>query len=108
MEACPSVWSAVEWDVVQHAIDTAYAREVAGLIESLQTRVIDLDRPDDVWKLHDYLSAKRHEMDGRYDRREASLLFVFADLVKDGLLEVEELEGLDRDKIIKISALARM
>lgn len=108
MEACHSVWSAEEWDVVQHAIDMAYAREVAELIESLQAKTIDLAGPDDVWNLHDYLSAKRHEIDGRYDRREASLLFVFADLVKSGLLKVEELDGLDQEKIIKISALARM
>jgi hypothetical protein len=108
VEACQSVWSAAEWDVVQQAIDKAYARELAGLIQSLQARIIDLAGPDDVWSLHDFLSAKRHEMDGRYDRREASLLFVFADLVKDGLLKVEELDGLDHEKIVKISALARM
>jgi hypothetical protein len=108
VEACQSVWSAEEWDVVQHAIDTAYSREVAELIESLQSRLPNLGCPDDVWNLHDYLSAKRHEMDGKYDRREASLLFMFAGLVKDGLLRVEELEGLSREKIIKISALARM
>jgi hypothetical protein len=47
-------------------------------------------------------------MDGRYDFRFGTLLFVFANLVKDGLLSLDELEGLSADKIAKISAMSRM
>jgi hypothetical protein len=47
-------------------------------------------------------------MDGRYDFRFATLLFVFANLVKDGLLSLEDLKGLSADKIAKISAMSRM
>jgi hypothetical protein len=35
------------------------------------------------------------------------LLFVFASLVKDQLLQVDELQGLSEDKLAKISAMAR-
>ena len=36
------------------------------------------------------------------------MLFVFASLVKDGLLSIEELSGLDVQKLAKVKAMARM
>ena len=89
-------------------MDLAYEREVSSLIMALHNKVSEVRCSGDVWSLHDYLSAKRHEIDGKYDLRESSLLFVFAALVKDGLLSVGELDGLHRDKLVKITALARM
>jgi hypothetical protein len=58
--------------------------------------------------LHDFLSARRHEIDGKYDYRYSVLIFVFAGLVKEGWLNIDELEGLQKDKLTKVAALARM
>ena len=33
---------------------------------------------------------------------------MFASLVKDGLLQLDELEGLDKDKLSKIVAMSQM
>jgi hypothetical protein len=101
-------WSSEERHIAKQAVDLAYEREVASLITDLHSRVSSVHCSGDVWSLHDYLSAKRHEMDGKFDLRDSSLVFVFATLVKDGLLSVNELDGLDQDKLVKISALARM
>jgi hypothetical protein len=36
------------------------------------------------------------------------LIFVFAQLVREGWLHIKDLEGLEVDKIAKVSALTRM
>jgi hypothetical protein len=59
-----------------------------------------------LWQLHDFLSTQRHDMEGRFDFRLEGILFVFASFVKDGLLAVDELEGLESDKLAKIQAMA--
>ena len=101
-------WSPEERHLARQAVDLAYEREVTSLITALHNKLSQVNNSSDVWSLHDYLSAKRHEMDGKFDLRDSSLLFVFAALVKDGLLSVSELDGLAREKLVKITALARM
>jgi hypothetical protein len=46
-------------------------------------------------------------MEGRFDFQLEGILFVFAGLVKDELLRLEELAGLEREKLSKITAMAR-
>jgi hypothetical protein len=45
-------------------------------------------------------------MEGRFDFRLEGILFVFASFVKDGLLGLEDLHGLDSEKLAKIKAMA--
>jgi len=101
-------WSSEEQTLARNAFDLAYGREIETLIHTLRNRFGSMASVDAVWDLHDFLSGKRHEMDGRYDFRFATLLFVFANLLKDGLLTLEELKGLSADKIAKITAMSRM
>ncbi|MGB3293927.1 MAG: hypothetical protein WBB01_13150 [Phormidesmis sp.] len=101
-------WSNEERGIAETALKKAYDREVKTLMEGIRKQISLLSVPDDVWQLHDLLSAKRHDIDGKYDHREASLLFTLSRLVKDGLLEVSELEGLAADKQAKVKILTRM
>ncbi len=103
-----SEWTTTEENIAKRAFDIAYKREIESLIDSVRQKVTSLTEISDMWRLHDFLSVKRHEIDGRYDFRLPVLIFVFADLVKDGLLNLNELEGLDADKIAKIAALTCM
>jgi len=66
-----------------------------------------LDTAETIWALHDYLSIQRHTIEGRFDFRPEGILFVFARLVKDELLKLSELDGLDKEKLTKIAAMAR-
>lgn len=108
VESVEAGWTKAECAVAKEAFDLAYEREVLTLITTLKSRSHAVSSPEDVWNLHDFLSAKRHEIDGKFDFRYSSLVFVFAGLVKDGLLKLSELEGLDKDKLAKIAALSRM
>lgn len=108
MEMNLAGWTAEEQGIARAAFDLAYARRVSGLIETLRAQVQGISTVDAVWQLHDYLSIQRHEIEGRFDFREPGLLFVFAGLLKYGLVSPEELEGLEPDKLAKIAAMARM
>jgi hypothetical protein len=99
-------WSPGEEKIAKTAFDIAYRREVASMMAEVQRQAQAATNPDELWKLHDFLSARRHDLDGKYDFRRSMLIFVFAQLVKEHWLELRELEGLSSDKIAKVKALA--
>ncbi|MFZ0407813.1 MAG: hypothetical protein WAM11_06860 [Cyanobium sp.] len=108
METEVAGWTIEEQAVAQAVFDRAMVRDVESLISDLRNRSANLASPADVWQLHDFLSIRRHEIEGRFDFRLAGLLFVFASFVKDGLVSLEELEGLSADKLAKVVAMSRM
>jgi Photoprotection regulator fluorescence recovery protein len=108
MQALDTDWTDIEKNVAQTAFNRAYERELTGLMQAVREGSNQIEKPDDLWRLHDLLSAKRHEIDGKYDNRYSALMFVFAGLVKEGWLSIDELNGLDGNKIAKIVALSRM
>jgi hypothetical protein len=59
----------------------------------------------DLWRLQDFLTNKRREIDRKYDYRYSQLIIVFGRLVHEGWLSLEELEGLHEDKLEKIRAI---
>ena len=101
-------WSESEKEAAHEAFKRAYEREINSLIEEVRQKASEIAEIDEVWRLHDLLSARRHEIDGKYDYRYSVLIFVFAKLLKEGWLSQDELQALERDKLAKITALARM
>jgi hypothetical protein len=108
MQVSESQWSALEKETAQEAFQRAYEREVLTLIQDVRNQIGSLSKIDDLWRLHDFLSAKRHELDGKYEYDYPSLLFVFANLIRDGWLQLDELETLEKEKLSKIAALVRL
>lgn len=101
-------WSSEEKKIAKTALTNAYNREIEALIQHVKTVASRIVQPEDAWELHDFLSARRHDIDGKYDEREAFLMFTLSKLLKDGLLQRSELEGLASDKQAKITLLSRM
>jgi hypothetical protein len=108
MQTSELQWTAQEQSIAKAAFDKAYQREIQALVQVVRDHASSIAGTEDVWRLHDFLSARRHELDGKYDDRESALIFVFADLVKEGWLSLGDLDGLDTVKLSKISALTRM
>jgi hypothetical protein len=104
----PDGWTEAEQRVANRAFAAAYARSIATLLTAVRGHVATIDTAEKLWDLHDFLSVHRHRIEGRFDSRQPALLFVFADLVREGLLTPAELEGLDSDKQAKIAAMVRM
>ncbi|RAM52528.1 MAG: hypothetical protein C6Y22_05870 [Hapalosiphonaceae cyanobacterium JJU2] len=101
-------WSKTEKEVAQQAFERAYEREIDTLIKEVREKASAIADLDHIWHLHNFLSARRHEIDGKYDYRYSVLIFVFARLVKEGWLHLDELKGLNTDKLTKITALTRI
>lgn len=101
-------WSTAEKEIARQAFEKAYQREITALIQVVREQAGEITKLDDIWLLHDFLSARRHDIDGKYDSRDSLLIFTFAQLVKEGWLHLDELKGLDTEKISKVSALTRM
>lgn len=101
-------WTEVEKNIAKTAFDQAYVREIEALIQQVRAEAGSLVELGDLWRLHDFLSARRHEVEGKYDYEYSGLLFVFAGLVKEGWLHLSDLEGLEKEKLSKVASLAKM
>jgi Photoprotection regulator fluorescence recovery protein len=101
-------WSETEKQVAQTAFKQAYNRETETLVSEIREKAVSITEIQDIWMLHDFLSARRHEIDGKYEDSYSAFIFVFARLVKENWLTLEELSGLQADKRAKIAALSRM
>jgi len=55
--------------------------------------------PEDLWRIHDFLTKERRRTDEKYDYRYSVLLFVFARLLHEGWIVETDLQGLAEDKI---------
>ncbi|MDF5715060.1 MAG: hypothetical protein PUP93_14555 [Rhizonema sp. NSF051] len=108
MQASEVEWTDIEKKIARTAFDKAYEREIETLLKQVQEQANKLVDVGELWRLHDFLSAKRHDIEGKYDYQYSVLLFVFAGLVKEGWLHLNELQGLDQDKLSKVAVLSRM
>ena len=107
METDLAGWTDQEQAVAREAFERAYGRSTVALIEAVRLQAETLQTVDAVWQLHDFLSIERHTIEGRFDFRLDGILFVFASLVKESLLQIDELAGLDAEKLAKIAAMSR-
>ena len=101
-------WSETEEKIAKKALQTAYQRESNALIANVRDRASSITKLEDLWYLHDLLSTNRYEIDGKYAYDASSIVFDFANLVKEGWLTLEDLKGLKPEMLSKVSALARM
>ena len=101
-------WSQTEEQIAKQALQTAYKRETSALIASIRDRAGSITELNDLWYLHDLLSTKRHEIDGKYSYNFSTIVFAFARLVKEGWLSLEDLQGLKADVLSKVLALSKM
>ncbi len=106
-QAIVDTWSDSEQAIARTAFQKAYERAVAQLAAAVQAQASALSTVESIWALHDFLSIERHTMEGRFDFRLEGILFVFASLVKENLLHLQELDGLDAEKLAKVAAMAR-
>jgi hypothetical protein len=107
METMLEGWTDTEQAIAREAFDRAYHRAVQHLVAQVRAKADELVSAETVWQLHDYLSIERHTIEGRFDFRLDGILFVFASLVKDSLLQIDELNGLEAEKLAKILAMSR-
>jgi len=92
-------WSAAEKKVARAAFDLALSREMRSVRHEIEAMLGRSSDPGEVWRIHDYLSDRRQEIDYKYDYRYSVLITVFSRLVQEGWLTEEELDGLGPEKL---------
>lgn len=104
-------WSSAEQEIARQACDRAREREMAALLAYVRKTAGAIASMETLWKLHDFLSARRHDLDGKYEDQEDqndAMIFLFARLIQEGWLSLDELAGLEASKLTKISALTKL
>lgn len=101
-------WSKTEKSVARRAFDNSYRKECLSLAKTLREMADSVRGSDDIWRIHDFLTRKRVEIDEKYDYRYSVLQTVFSRLLKEGWLEESDLEGLLEEKVSRIKYLASL
>jgi hypothetical protein len=58
-----------------------------------------IKEPDELWELERLLTQRRKQTDAKYEFKYSALLLVLADLVREGRINPDELNGLGEDKL---------
>ena len=101
-------WSKKEKEIARRAFKRAYEREMKELTDKTRRIATRAESPEDIWGLHDFLSEKRKEIDFKYDFRYSVLITVFARLIREGWVDLADLEGLDKEKIARVQSLLEL
>lgn len=101
-------WSKTEKDVAKKIYAIAYDKECSTILAHVKKMAAGISEPEEVWKIHDYLSAQRKQFAGKYDYRYSILPLVFARLIREGWLTEADLAGLGEEKIGAIQTMLRI
>ena len=92
-------WSPTQKKAARAAYDLALERELKSIRQEAGKILQQSGDGHAVWRLHDYLSKKRREVDQKYDYRYSVLMTVFTRLVSEGWLSLDELSGIGGEKV---------
>jgi len=101
-------WSKAEKALARRAFDMAYRRECEAISAKLKEMIEGAMEPEELWRIHDYLNARRKNIDEKYNFRYSVLLFAMARLLTEGWLTEMDLDGLGEDKIEKVKYLTEL
>ena len=99
-------WTHQEQAIAKNAFETGKQRSIEALIVILREQSALLDTPESIWKFHDFLSSERFQYEGRSEFDTTNILFTLADMIKQNLINYDDLEGLEKTKLSKIKAMA--
>lgn len=99
-------WSPSEKALARKAFNLALQREFEATIQQAKEKAGGVKEISQLWNLEAWLCRRREEIDRTYDYRYSMLPIVFANLLRRGRLNEEELSGLGEDKLGHIRAFA--
>ena len=92
-------WSPREKAIARRAFDRALHQELDATIQEAKRRAERIKEPDELWALEHHLTRRRKEIDAKYEFKYSVVLLVLADLVREGRISLDELQGLAEDKL---------
>ncbi len=101
-------WNDTEKKLAHQIFDIALTRELNLRLQVIKEKAKEATKFEDLWDIEEYLQKSRKEIDNKYDFRYSQLLLVFAVLLREGKIAIEELNGLGQSKIDKIRTIANI
>lgn len=92
-------WSPKEKAIARRAFDRALHRELEATIQEAKQMAERIKESDELWELERHLTQRRKEIDAKYEYKYSVLLLVLGDLVREGRISLDELQGLSEDKL---------
>lgn len=92
-------WSQKEKDIARRAFDRTLHRELEATIREAKQMAEKIKESSELWELEQHLTKRRKEIDAKYEYKYSVLLLVLADLVREGRISLDELDGLAEDKL---------
>jgi hypothetical protein len=92
-------WAREEKAVARKAFDLALKRELEEVMIDVKKRAGNIRQPSDLWDLERYLTDRRVQIDRQYEHKYSVLILVFGNLIQQGRLTEQELQGLNEDKL---------
>ena len=92
-------WSSTEKAIARRCFERALQRELDAAIQSTKEMAAQIRRAPELWELEHHLTQLRKEIDRKYEYKYSTLVLVFADLVREGKLDPEDLRGLSEEKL---------
>ena len=99
-------WSATERKVARKAFDSAFQKECSQVLSNVKKMAMDASKPPDLWDILRYLEERLKEVERKYDYRYGVLPYLFARLLNEGWISLEDIAGLGEDKIEHIRTMA--
>ncbi len=98
-------WSESEKKLARRLFDAALEAELNDTISEFKTKASAVASAGQMWELESFLSARRRDIDAKYEYRYSQLLFVFGRLVREGRISREQLRGLAEEKLQAIDQI---
>lgn len=100
-------WTAAEKKTARRAFDKAFERHCASITAEVRQMLENLTNPSDIWRIQEYLTEHRRNVDRIYEYKHSRLILIFSILIRDGWLTEKDLAGLQQEKIVSIRLGAR-
>jgi len=92
-------WSGTEKNAARKAFDLALRKELDSAINEAKERAARISEATELWELEEWLGKRRRKIDSTFDYRYSVLPEVFAGLIFNGLLTVDQLNGIAPEKV---------
>ena len=92
-------WSAGEKALARRVFELALKRELDQIIQDAKARVAKIKEPSELWVLEHWLTKRRNDIDRKYDYRYSVLPQVFAVLIHEGRVSLDDLRELGEEKV---------
>jgi len=101
------MWSRSEKAIARKAFDAALKRELHEVTQEAKKMASQINEPDDLWALEQYLTERRKDINCKYDTRGSRLKDVAGRLLYENRLCEDDLLGLGEEKMKSIRSFAQ-